>query len=127
MYAIRSYYDFFDVFAVHPIQPEHLIKPFGGGFCGRIEAGGIVAAGFGFPGPAGSDPDIFVRYPDLDGVESSLVVGPDRREDDVAVVLVGGLDAQNRFGGDHGRADIKAGPGATGNPVGFQSDSYNFV
>ncbi len=60
--------------------------------------------------------------PDLHRGDAALVVGADRREDDVAQVLFGRADAEHRLGGDHRRPDIEAGPLGLRNPVRLEFD-----
>ena len=101
--------DFLDVFALDPIQPEHLLIAELGDFLADEQAGGVVAAGLGLAGAAAHRAHVLVGDVDGHRVEARGEVRADRPDDDVVQVPAAGVHAERGLRGDQGGADVERG------------------
>src|SRR2546430_1624173 len=114
--------DFFDVLAMHAVEPEHLGEALVLGLFGRVQAGRVVGRGLGLAQAAHHGAHVLVDDLDLHRVHAFRVIGPDRRDDDEVEILLGRPHAEERLAGDDGRTHVERRPHARRRPVAIDVD-----
>ena len=98
----------FDVFAMHGIEPDHLVAAFLFGLRLRHQAGGVVAGTLGFAGAARRGAHVVFADPHGDRLDALRKVGAGGRAEQHEQVFARRTHAEERIGGDHQRAQVQA-------------------
>ena len=116
---------FFDILAVHAVQPQDLRVAALLGPVARAQGGGVVAAGLGHAGAALDGADILVLDVNLDGVQALGIIGTHGADDHDVLHMVGRMHAQSGVQTDHEGTDIQGGVLLIGDPVLLQLDQLH--
>ena len=116
--------DFFDVTALHTVQPQHLSIVFFLSFGLGFQGSGIVAGGFGEAGAAADRTDILGFHINAHRVEALGIIGAHRGSDDDKVIMLAGMHAQMGIDGNDKGTQIEGGILGMRNPILLHAEEF---